>query len=205
MYGPGDYDLAGFAVGAAERTALLPKEVAAGDAILGLASAGVHSNGFSLVRRIVESTNAGWATPAPFAAGQTLGEALMAPTRIYVKSLLALHRAGLLKAAAHITGGGLPGNLPRVLPEGLCAVIDAAGWRLPPVFAWLARAGDVAADEMLRVFNCGVGMAVVVGDPDAATALLREHGETVFPLGHIEAAGDDNAIRIDLPAGWVAG
>ncbi len=203
MYGPGDYDLAGFAVGAAERSALLPKEVAAGDAILGLASSGVHSNGFSLVRRIVETTNAGWATPAPFAAGQTLGEALMAPTRIYVKSVLALHRAGLLKAAAHITGGGLPGNLPRVLPDGLCAVIDAADWRLPPVFAWLARAGDVTADEMLRVFNCGVGMAVVVSDAEAAAALLAQHGETVFPLGRIEVAGDGEAIRIDLPAGWL--
>jgi phosphoribosylformylglycinamidine cyclo-ligase len=203
MYGPGDYDLAGFSVGAAERTALLPQDVVAGDTILGLASSGVHSNGFSLVRRIVEATNAGWATPAPFASGHSLGEALMAPTRIYVQSLLALHRAGLLKAAAHITGGGLPGNLPRVLPEGLCAVIDAAGWRLPPVFAWLGRAGGVAAEEMLRVFNCGVGMAVVVSDAEAASALLTGHGETVFPLGRIETAGDGETIRIDLPAGWL--
>jgi phosphoribosylformylglycinamidine cyclo-ligase len=203
MYAAGDYDLAGFSVGAAERTALLPKDVAAGDAILGLASSGVHSNGFSLVRRIVEATNAGWATPAPFTAGQTLGEALMAPTRIYVKSVLALHRAGLLKAAAHITGGGLPGNLPRVLPEGLCAVLDATGWHLPPVFAWLARTGGVAPEEMLRVFNCGVGMAVVVSDAEAAVALLTEYGETVFPLGRIEAASDGETIRIDLPPGWL--
>ena len=203
MYAAGDYDLAGFSVGAAERDALLPRDVAPGDAILGLASSGVHSNGFSLVRRIVEAGNAGWSAPAPFAAGQTLGEALMAPTRIYVKSVLALHRAGLLKAAAHITGGGLPGNLPRVLPEGMCAVIDAAGWPLPPVFAWLARAGGVAAEEMLRVFNCGIGMAVVVTDATAAAALLREHGETVFPLGHVAAAMESGeAIRIDLPAGW---
>lgn len=203
MYAAGDYDLAGFSVGAAERGALLPKDVAEGDAILGLASSGVHSNGFSLVRRIVESTNAGWAAPAPFASGQTLGEALMAPTRIYVKSVLALHRAGLLKAAAHITGGGLPGNLPRVLPEGLCAVIEADHWRLPPVFAWLARAGNVAPEELLRVFNCGVGMAVVVSDAEAAAALLAQHGETVFPLGQIAAAGDGEAIRIDLPDGWM--
>jgi phosphoribosylformylglycinamidine cyclo-ligase len=199
MYAEGDYDLAGFAVGAAERGALLPKDVAAGDAILGLASSGVHSNGFSLVRRVVQGTNAGWASPAPFAAGRSLGEAVMAPTRIYVKSLLALHRAGLLKAAAHITGGGLPGNLPRVLPDGLCAVVDTP-WRLPPVFAWLARAGGVAAEEMLRVFNCGVGMAVVVSDAAAAAALLAEQGETVFPLGRI-AEGEER-IRIALPEGW---
>ncbi|MBN8891029.1 MAG: hypothetical protein J0H91_12140, partial [Rhodospirillales bacterium] len=172
---------------------------APGDAILGLASSGVHSNGFSLVRRIVEAGNAGWSAPAPFAAGQTLGEALMAPTRIYVKSVLALHRAGLLKAAAHITGGGLPGNLPRVLPEGMCAVIDAAGWPLPPVFAWLARAGGVAAEEMLRVFNCGIGMAVVVTDATAAAALLREHGATVFPLAHPHRPAGRLAGRVTVP------
>lgn len=205
MYHKGDYDLAGFSVGAAERDSLLPAGVAPGDTILGLASAGVHSNGFSLVRRIVETTNAGWNTPAPFAGGQTLGEALMVPTRIYVQSLLALHRAGLLKAAAHITGGGLPGNLPRVLPEGTTAVIDAGAWPLPPVFAWLARTGNVEAQELLRVFNCGIGMAVVTADPDAARILLESHGEQVFTLGRIEAAGPDGgAIRIDIPAGWPA-
>jgi phosphoribosylformylglycinamidine cyclo-ligase len=203
MYGAGDYDLAGFSVGAAERDRLLPQGVAAGDTILGLASSGVHSNGFSLVRRIVEAGNAGWAAPAPFAAG-TLGEALLAPTRIYVKSLLALHRAGLLKAAAHITGGGLPGNLPRVLPAGTVAVVDAAGWALPPVFGWLARTGNVAAEEMLRVFNCGIGMAVVTAEPERARALLEAEGETVAVIGRIEAGeeGAEPAIRIDLPAGW---
>ncbi len=203
MYHAGDYDLAGFAVGAAEREALLPRDVAPGDAILGLASAGVHSNGFSLVRRIVEAGNAGWAAPAPFASGATLGEALMAPTRIYVASLLALHRAGLLKAAAHITGGGLPGNLPRVLPGGMTAEIDAGAWPLPPVFAWLARAGGVAAEEMLRVFNCGIGMAAVVSDAAAARAVLETAGETVYALGHIAAAeGEEAGVRIALPAGW---
>ncbi len=203
MYHAGDYDLAGFSVGAAERENLLPKDVAPGDAILGLASSGVHSNGFSLVRRIVEAGNAGWAAPAPFASGQTLGEALMVPTRIYVRSLLALHRAGLLKAAAHITGGGLPGNLPRVLPGGTMAVIDAGAWALPPVFAWLARAGGVAAEEMLRVFNCGIGMAVVVSDAAAARALLEAEGEVVSDLGRIEAAeGEEAGIRINIPAGW---
>jgi phosphoribosylformylglycinamidine cyclo-ligase len=204
MYAAGDYDLAGFAVGAAERDALLPKGVALGDTVLGLASSGVHSNGFSLVRRIVESAAADWANPAPFAAGGTLGDALLAPTRIYVRSLLALHRAGLMKAAAHITGGGLPGNLPRVLPSGTVAVLDARAWTLPPVFAWLARTGDVAAGEMLRVFNCGIGMAVVTGSPEAARAVLESEGETVFAIGTIQAAAPGVAptVRIDLPASW---
>ena len=204
MYAKGDYDLAGFSVGAAERGNLLPKDVMPGDTILGLASSGVHSNGFSLVRRIVEAGNAGWAAPAPFGGG-SLGQALLAPTRIYVKSLLALHRAGLLKAAAHITGGGLPGNLPRVLPEGMMAVVDAGAWALPPVFQWLARSGQVAAEEMLRVFNCGIGMAVVTADPEGARAILEEAGETVFAIGRIEAGDAGEAgIRIDLPAGWPA-
>ncbi|MDE2576653.1 MAG: phosphoribosylformylglycinamidine cyclo-ligase [Rhodospirillales bacterium] len=202
MYAQGDYDLAGFAVGAAERGALLPRPLAAGDTLLGLASAGVHSNGFSLVRRIVESQNAGWSAPAPFAPGQTLAEALMTPTRIYVPALLALHRAGLLLACAHITGGGLPGNVVRVLPDGLCAVIEPASWTLPPVFAWLARAGGVAGEEMLRVFNCGIGMVLAVRDEAAARALLAASGETVFTIGRIEAAAGAAAVRIDLPAGW---
>jgi phosphoribosylformylglycinamidine cyclo-ligase len=202
MYQKGDYDLAGFSVGAAERGNLLPKDVAPGDTILGLASSGVHSNGFSLVRRIVEAGNAGWAAPAPFASG-TLGDALLAPTRIYVKSLLALHRAGLLKAAAHITGGGLPGNLPRVLPAGTQAVIDAGAWELPAVFRWLARTGNVEAQEMLRVFNCGIGMAVVTAEPERARAILEAEGETVSAIGRIEAGpAEDAGIRIDLPTGW---
>ncbi|CAH2601588.1 phosphoribosylformylglycinamide cyclo-ligase [Rhodovastum atsumiense] len=206
MYAADDYDLAGFSVGAAERDALLPRDVAPGDAVLGLASSGVHSNGFSLVRRIVTAAGADWAAPAPFAASGTLGDALLAPTRIYVKSLLALHRAGLLKAAAHITGGGLPGNLPRVLPEGTRAALDGAAWTLPPVFGWLARNGGVAAEEMLRVFNCGIGMAVVTADPDAARALLEAEGETVFTIGRIEAAdpGAEPEVRIDLPTDWLA-
>ncbi|MGH7209875.1 MAG: phosphoribosylformylglycinamidine cyclo-ligase, partial [Acetobacteraceae bacterium] len=160
MYGAGDYDLAGFAIGAAERGSLLPHGVEPGDTVLGLASAGVHSNGFALVRRIVAASGIGWDAPAPFASAETLGRALLAPTRIYVRALLALHRAGLLKAAAHITGGGLQGNLPRVLPNGTAAVLTAP-WPMPPVFGWLAKTGGVERDEMLRVFNCGVGMAVV--------------------------------------------
>ncbi len=203
MYGAGDYDLAGFSVGAAERGSLLPGVVAPGDAILALGSAGVHSNGFSLVRRIVDASGLGWDSPAPFYAGRSLGAALMAPTRIYVKSVLALHRAGLLKAAAHITGGGLPGNLPRVLPSGTAAVLDSP-WPVPAVFPWLARAGGVAAAEMLRVFNCGVGMALVVADADAAMALLREQGETVSRIGTIVASDEAASVRIDLPADWLA-
>lgn len=204
MYHPGDYDLAGFSVGAAERSALLPAGVQAGDTLLGLASSGVHSNGFSLVRRLVELSGVALDAPAPFAPALSLGEALMAPTRIYVAPLLALHRAGLLRAAAHITGGGLPGNVPRVLPDGLHAVLDAGAWPLPPVFRWLAGAGGVAPDEMLRVFNCGIGMVLAVADPDAAAALLREHGEQVHRIGHIEAGDGPASARVAVPEGWLA-
>ncbi len=203
MYAGGDYDLAGFAVGAAERGTLLPGAVVAGDHVLGLASAGIHSNGFSLVRRVVKLSGLSWTAPAPFAPDLPLGQALMTPTRIYVRSLLALHRAGLLKAAAHITGGGLPGNLPRVLPDGTAAALTAA-WPVSPVFGWLARTGGIAAEEMLRVFNCGIGMALVVADPDAAIALLEASGETVWRIGVIEAAEGPAAVRIAPPAGWPA-
>jgi phosphoribosylformylglycinamidine cyclo-ligase len=203
MYAEGDYDLAGFSVGAAERGNLLPRPVAAGDVILGLASNGVHSNGFSLVRRVVGTSGLNWTDRAPFAPGQTLGQSLMTPTRIYVRSMLALHRAGLMNAAAHITGGGLPGNLPRVLPDNTIAALTVS-WPVPPVFSWLARTGGVAAAEMLRVFNCGVGMAVVVSDPDAAIALLEAEGETVTRIGTIEAADGAASTRIDPPAGWLA-
>ena len=184
MYAPGHYDLAGFAVGAAERAHLLPAGVAEGDILLGLPSSGVHSNGFSLVRHVVQTTGLAWHAPAPFAPMQTLAEALMQPTRLYVKQLLALHRAGLLRAAAHITGGGLPGNLPRVLPAGLDAVIDAK-WPIPPVFRWLAGTGAIAPYEMLSVFNCGIGMVLVVPDEAAAMQALRGLGETPVKLGHV--------------------
>jgi phosphoribosylformylglycinamidine cyclo-ligase len=205
LYSDGDYDLAGFAVGAAERGSLLPGEVRPGQAILGLASAGLHSNGFSLVRRVVARSGLAWTDAAPFAPSRTMAEALLTPTRIYVRSVLALHRAGLLVAAAHITGGGLPGNLPRVLPSGVDAAISA-GWKLPPVFPWLAREGGIALAEMLDVFNCGVGMALVVNDAAAATGLLQTHGETVFPLGQIvEAAGAEPQVRLAAAPGWLAG
>ncbi len=202
MYAPPDYDLAGFAVGAAERGSLLPQGVAAGDAVLGLASSGVHSNGFSLVRRIVADQRLAWDDPAPFAPEGPLAQALLAPTRIYVRPLLALARAGLLKAAAHVTGGGLPGNLPRVLPPDTCGLLDARAWTPPPVFAWLAAAGNVAPEEMLRVFNCGIGMALITSDAARASSLLADLGERVIPLGHIEARPGPAAVEVALPPGW---
>ncbi|GAA0605274.1 phosphoribosylformylglycinamidine cyclo-ligase [Craurococcus roseus] len=209
MYAAGDYDLAGFAVGAAERGTLLPRgDAGPGDVLLGLASSGVHSNGFSLARRVVEAGGLRLGDAAPFDRGRTLAEALLEPTRIYVKPLLALHQAGLLKAAAHVTGGGLPGNVPRALPGGVEAVLDAGAWPVPPVFGWLAREGGIAADEMLRVFNCGVGMVLVVA-PEAAeraAEALAAAGETVFRVGWLDARpGAPAALRIEgLPEAWPA-
>ncbi|MBC8130785.1 MAG: phosphoribosylformylglycinamidine cyclo-ligase [Rhizobiaceae bacterium] len=195
LYAEKDYDLAGFAVGAAERGRLLPSgDLKAGDMILGLASSGVHSNGYSLVRRIVELSGAGYDAPAPFQTdAASLAEALIAPTRIYVKPLLAAFRLpgleglGGIKALAHITGGGFPENIPRVLPDHLSAEIDLFAFKPPAVFGWLAKAGGVTEPEMLRTFNCGIGMIVVVSAAEAATvsAILQAEGETVVALGRI--------------------
>jgi phosphoribosylformylglycinamidine cyclo-ligase len=189
LYQPGDYDLAGFAVGAVERGGLLPRrDITAGDVILGLASSGVHSNGFSLVRKIAAGSALAWDAPAPFEPARALGEALLTPTRIYVKSCLAALRATTgIKALAHITGGGFPDNIPRVLPKGLGARIDLAAVQVPPVFKWLATQGQVAQPEMLRTFNCGVGMIVVVAaaEVDAVRTALAEAGEAVLRLGVI--------------------
>lgn len=204
MYAKGDYDLAGFAVGAAERGTLLPRaDIAAGDVVLGLASSGVHSNGYSLVRKIVAGTNLDWNAPAPFATGKTMAAVLLAPTRIYVKPVLALHRAGMLKAAAHITGGGLTENLPRVLPDDTVAALDPR-WDAPAEFAWLARTGNVAAEETLRVWNCGIGMALVVAadTAEAATLLLSEHNETVRRIGVIEAGQGEPRVRYTAKPSW---
>jgi phosphoribosylformylglycinamidine cyclo-ligase len=186
MYGPGDFDLAGFAVGAMNRGAALPAGVQAGDVLLGLASDGVHSNGYSLVRRVVERTGLAWDAPAPFGEG-SLGAALLAPTRLYVKPALAAIRAGGVHGLAHITGGGLTENLPRVLPEGLGAQIDLGAWTLPPVFKWLAAEGGLAQAEMLKTFNAGIGMVLVVAQDraDALAAELAAAGETVHRLGHV--------------------
>ncbi|MBY5562115.1 phosphoribosylformylglycinamidine cyclo-ligase [Rhizobium leguminosarum] len=197
MYSSGDYDLAGFAVGAAERGKLLPSgDIAEGDVILGLASSGVHSNGFSLVRKIVELSGLDWDAPAPFAEDKKLGEALLEPTRIYVKPLLkAIRETGAIKALAHITGGGFPENIPRVLPKHLAAEIDLAAVKVPPVFSWLAETGGVESKEMLRTFNCGVGMiAVVAGENVAAvSAALEAEGETVVTLGRMIARDEGAA------------
>ena len=188
MYHDGDFDLAGFAVGAMERGADLPAGVAEGDVLLGLASNGVHSNGYSLVRKIVEVSGLGWDAASPFGHG-TLGEALLAPTRLYVTQVLAAIRAGGVHALAHITGGGLTENLPRVLPQGLGAEIDLGAWSLPPVFAWLAEQGGISEAEMLKTFNAGIGMVVVVAadQAQALTALLEGEGETVYQLGRLSA------------------
>jgi phosphoribosylformylglycinamidine cyclo-ligase len=198
LYGGADYDLAGFAVGAAERGTLLPHAgIRAGDVILGLPSSGVHSNGFSLVRRVVELSRLGLGDDAPFEPGRTLGEALLEPTRIYVKPLLAALKSGArIKALAHITGGGFPDNVPRVLPNGLGARLDLGAITVPPVFGWLARTGGVEEREMLRTFNCGIGMIAVVDRLDANPAIetLQEAGETPVPLGEIVLAGSERVV-----------
>ena len=187
MYHAGDFDLAGFAVGAMERGQDLPADVAAGDVLLGLASSGVHSNGYSLVRKLVEISGLDWDAPCPWDDSQTLGAALLAPTRLYVKQALAAVRAGGVHGLAHITGGGLTENLPRVLPQGLGATIDLNSWALPPVFQWLGATGNMDADEMLKTFNCGIGMILVVAPEraDALAAILAEAGEDVRRLGHV--------------------
>ncbi len=187
LYAPGDYDLAGFAVGAVERAAILDGGgIAAGDVILGLESSGPHSNGFSLIRQVVEASEFGYDSPVDFAAA-TLGEALLSATRIYVKSALAAHRAGLLKGLAHITGGGFPENVGRILPAGAAAEIDAASWTLPPVFRWLMKHGEIPPSDMASTFNCGIGMVAVVAAADAAEAsrMFTESGSPACPIGRI--------------------
>ena len=195
MYPAGDFDLAGFAVGAMERGADLPSGVSEGDVLLGLGSDGVHSNGYSLVRKLVEMSGLGWEADCPWGAG-TLGAALLAPTRLYVKQALAAVRAGGVHGLAHITGGGLTENLPRVLPEGLGAEVDLGAWEMPGVFGWLAETGGMAEAEMLKTFNCGIGMVLVVAPERAGEigALLAEAGERVVELGHVRA-GEGVAYR----------
>jgi phosphoribosylformylglycinamidine cyclo-ligase len=186
MYAKGDFDLAGFSVGAMERGNSLPAGVAEGDVLLGLASSGVHSNGYSLVRKIVEQSGLSWESPSPF-SGESLGKALLTPTKLYVRSGLAAHHAGGLHALAHITGGGLTENLPRALPEGLGATVDLSAWTLPPVIKWLATQAGLDQAEMLKTFNCGIGM-VAIAAPERADALIsifEDHGETVFKLGTV--------------------
>ena len=189
VYRGDDYDLAGFAVGAVERNMVLPRtDLRAGDVVLGLASSGVHSNGYSLVRKVIEKAKLKWSAPAPFDKKQKLGKAMLAPTRIYVKSCLAaIRESKAVKALVHITGGGFPDNIPRVLPKGMGVRLDLARVPVLPVFKWLARTGNIAEKEMLRTFNCGVGMILIV-EPRAANAIariLRREGETVMILGEV--------------------
>jgi phosphoribosylformylglycinamidine cyclo-ligase len=206
MYSEGDYDLAGFCVGAVERDQVLTADkVAAGDVILGLASSGVHSNGFSLVRRL--AADKGWKLdrPAIFDQNVILIDALMAPTRIYVKSLLPMVRTGKIHAMAHITGGGLLENIPRILPDGLHAHVDADAWQQPRLMAFLQAQGHIEPEEMARTFNCGIGMAVVVAETEVAsvTAALEAAGETVFRIGHI-AAGEKGCTVTGSIETWSA-
>ncbi|MBV9955632.1 MAG: phosphoribosylformylglycinamidine cyclo-ligase [Pseudolabrys sp.] len=189
LYHGEDYDLAGFAVGAVERDEILPrKDIAAGDVLVALASSGVHSNGYSLVRKVVEKSGLKWDAPAPFAPGKILAEAVLTPTRIYVKACLAaIRETKAIKALCHITGGGFPDNIPRVLPNGFGARLDLAKIAVPPIFTWLAKEGGIAQNEMLRTFNCGVGMIAVCAAGDAAkvVAAFKQAGETAFAIGEI--------------------
>ena len=207
MYADKDYDLAGFAVGAAERGTLLDgSTISEGDIILGLASTGPHSNGYSLIRRLVSGEGHNYSDTAPF-ADMSLGEALLSPTKIYVRSCLAAVDAGLVKGLAHITGGGFLENIPRVMPKNLIAEIDSSAWELPGVFEWLQTEGSIANREMARTFNCGIGMVVIVSPENAAEAqsVLSDHGENVYRIGHISAGKGPAICRVTGKAGtWGA-
>jgi phosphoribosylformylglycinamidine cyclo-ligase len=200
MYADGDYDLAGFCVGAVERTQVLTgSHVAPGDVILGLASSGVHSNGFSLVRKIIAGRE--WDLGQPLPGGRTLGEALLEPTRIYVRSLLPAIHAGRIHGLAHITGGGLLENIPRVMPDNCHAVVGVESWPLPPIFAVLQEGGEIAAPEMARTFNCGIGMVAIVAAPEAESVeqQLEKAGETVHRIGRIQSG--ERGCTVRGPAG----
>ena len=201
VYQGDDYDLAGFAVGAVERDAILPRsDIQEGDVIVGLASSGVHANGYSLVRKVIEKTGLPWEAPSPFVSGQSLGDAILTPTRIYVKACIAVIReTKAVKGMAHITGGGFPDNIPRILPKGLGARIDLNRISVPTVFQWLAQAGDIAQNEMLRTFNCGIGMIVVIApkDVDAVTKAFERSGEKVTPFGKVTKESGDQRVVYD--------
>lgn len=187
MYGAGDYDLAGFSVGVVERSQVLPRlaDQAAGDVIIALPSSGPHSNGYSLIRRVVEVSGVKWTDPAPFEPGLSLGEALMRPTRIYVRDVLPLMKSGLIKGAAHITGGGLIENPPRAVAEALRPDFDWNAWTQPPVFEWLAETGGIAVEEMRRTFNCGVGFILIVGASEAKSVASGLAGSAAFMCGEL--------------------
>ncbi len=199
MYHGGDYDLAGFSVGAVERDKVLPrKDIAPGDVVIGVASSGVHSNGFSLVRKIAEKEKLAYGDHAPFDPSKSMAAALLEPTRIYVKPALKAIAGGAVKGMAHITGGGLLENIPRVLPEGAGVRIDATSWTAPPVFRWLARAGNIDAQEMARTFNCGIGLVVITAaaDADAVVKIFNDNGENALRIGAVEA--NTSAHRVAL-------
>ena len=199
-YSDGEYDLAGFTVGAMERgSAIDGATIDDGDIILGLTASGIHSNGYSLVRKIVEQSGLGYDAPAPFNSSITLGEALLTPTRIYVKSVLAALKLGTIKGLAHITGGGLVENLPRVLPDGISAKIDLSSWDKPPIFEWLRSSADIKTIEMLRTFNSGIGMAIVVAKENAKPVkkCLEGMGETLFTIGTTHAMSSVSAVTFE--------
>lgn len=192
MYDGDDFDLAGFVVGAVERDAILPRhqDMAAGDTLIGVASSGPHSNGYSLIRKVVEVSGLSWDAPSPFAEGQSLGESLMAPTKIYIKSILPLIKDGLVSGLAHITGGGLTDNTPRMLPDTLTPEFDFGAWPRPDVFKWLQETGGIAEDEMRRAFNCGIGLVLCVKpeNEDKILSALKESGETAWKIGSLKTA-----------------
>ncbi|MEM7042635.1 MAG: phosphoribosylformylglycinamidine cyclo-ligase [Pseudomonadota bacterium] len=198
-YKPGDFDLAGFAVGAASRDKMLPRnDLEIGDTLLGLASSGIHANGFSLVNKVLRDRRLALSDPAPFDESQILADALLTPTRIYVQSLKDIVREGRIKALAHITGGGLVDNLPRVLPEGMMAKIDARAWQAPSVFRWLYEAAGMTPESLLRTFNCGIGMVAIVAEADvrAVTDALKAKGETVYRLGSLVQGDGPPCVEI---------
>ena len=200
MYDGGEYDLAGFSVGAVERDALIDgQSISDGDVILGLTSNGIHSNGFSLVRRVIERAGVSLSSPAPFDQRQTLGEALLAPTKIYVKTCLAAIAAGGVRGIAHITGGGLIENIPRILPKGIAAEINRGNWPKMPIFDWVAREGAVPIDEMERTFNMGIGMVMIVAPEatDKIKAILAEQDEEVFEIGRTALQSETTTILME--------
>ena len=203
IYAPDDYDLAGFCVGAVERDEILTGDkVVAGDVVIGLASDGLHSNGFSLARNVMETAGLTFQSPAPFNSETTLGEAMLVPTRMYVKSCLAAIKDGGIHALAHITGGGLTENIPRVLPNGLGVKLDAAEWVVPNIFKWVAKAGGIASDEMNRTFNCGVGMVCVIAADrvNNLRGIFEANGQNVFTIGNVVSiSGDTPIVQINNP------
>ncbi len=199
-YKPGDFDLAGFAVGAVSRDKMLPRDdIQAGDVMLGLAASGLHANGYSLVNKILRNERLALSDPAPFDQTKLLADVLLTPTRIYVASMKPALHEGSIKGLAHITGGGLVENIPRILPDGLVAKIDARQWQAPPIFRWIYETAKMTPESLLRTFNCGIGMVVIVAEADAktVTGLLKEQGETVCRLGKLILGDGPACVEID--------